>query len=107
MATGRGSGGGSSQSYHLCWTVPEGLPRIDKLRGYRKVEDPRGRECGSWIAWMLVSLVMIRQTFAHRVWLTDESVRSADGCGNEPCLRLEQASLRDPERIDTMARSWD
>jgi cell division protein FtsL len=97
-----------------CWTgTPEVYfpKQIDNSR-LRKVEDPnRGREMRQF-GIALGCLFLLVMTFAWQHFAAIEygykieSVRSQrDGLLEmNRALRLEQASLRDPERIDTMAR---
>jgi cell division protein FtsL len=97
-----------------CWT---GTPEvyftkpIDNSR-LRKVEDPnRGREMRQF-GFALGFLFLLVMTFAWQHFTAIEygykieTLRSQrDGLVEmNRALRLEQASLRDPERIDTLAR---
>jgi len=99
---------------HPCWTgTPEVYfhKQIDNSR-LRKVEDPnRGREMRQF-GIALGCLFLLVMTFAWQHFAAIEygykieSLRSQrDGLVEmNRALRLEQASLRDPERIDIMAR---
>jgi cell division protein FtsL len=103
-----------SRRTHPCWTgTPEVYfhKQIDNSR-LRKVEDPnRGREMrqfGTTLGCLFV-LVMIfawQHFAAIEYGYKIEALRSQrDGLVEmNRALRLEQASLRDPERIDMMAR---
>src|ERR1700704_181262 len=104
----------SSRRTHPCWMgTPEVYfhKQIDNSR-LRKVEDPnRGREMRQF-GIALGCLFLLVMTFAWQHFAAIEygykieAVRSQrDGLIEmNRALRLEQASLRDPERIDTMAR---
>jgi cell division protein FtsL len=99
---------------HPCWTgTPEVYfhKQLDNSR-LRKVEDPnRGREMRQF-GIALGCLFVLVMTFAWQHFTAIEygykieAVRSQrDGLVEmNRALRLEQASLRDPERIDIMAR---
>jgi cell division protein FtsL len=103
-----------SRRKHPCWTgTPEVYfhKQIDNSR-LRKVEDPnRGREMRVF-GIALGCLFLLVMTFAWQHFAAIEygykieSLRSQrDGLVEmNRALRLEQASLRDPERIDIMAR---
>ena len=103
-----------SRRTHPCWMgTPEVYfhKQIDNSR-LRKVEDPnRGREMRQF-GTALGCLFLLVMTFAWQHFAAIEygykieAVRSQrDGLVEmNRALRLEQASLRDPERIDTMAR---
>jgi cell division protein FtsL len=103
-----------SRRNHPCWTgTPEVYfhKQIDNSR-LRKVEDPnRGREMRQF-GIALGCLFLLVMTFAWQHFAAIEygykieSLRSQrDGLVEmNRALRLEQASLRDPERIDIMAR---
>jgi len=103
-----------SRRSHPCWTgTPEVYfhKQIDNSR-LRKVEDPnRGREMRQF-GIALGCLFLLVMTFAWQHFAAIEygykieSLRSQrDGLVEmNRALRLEQASLRDPERIDIMAR---
>ena len=103
-----------SRRKHPCWMgTPEVyfLQPIDNSR-LRKVEDRnRGREMRQF-GIALGCLFLLVMTFAWQHFAAIEygykieAVRSQrDGLIEmNRALRLEQASLRDPERIDTMAR---
>ena len=103
-----------SRRKHPCWTgTPEVYfhKQIDNSR-LRKVEDPnRGREMRHF-GIALGCLFLLVMTFAWQHFAAIEygykieSLRSQrDGLVEmNRALRLEQASLRDPERIDIMAR---
>jgi cell division protein FtsL len=104
----------ASRRKHPCWMgTPEVYfhKQLDNSR-LRKVEDPnRGREMRQF-GIALGCLFVLVMTFAWQHFTAIEygykieAVRSQrDGLVEmNRALRLEQASLRDPERIDIMAR---
>ena len=97
-----------------CWTgTPEiyFTKAIDNSR-LVKVEDPgRGREMRSFgIALCCLFMLVMTYTWQHfkaiEYGYKNEALRiQRDGMVEQNrALRLEEASLRDPERIDTLAR---